>query len=41
MRGYGHGGAVMEQQSSEILTYVLYGVILVVTFFILKSPKKK
>jgi hypothetical protein len=31
----------MEQQSGETLLYVVYGVILVVTFLILKSPKKK
>jgi len=31
----------MEQQSSDLITYGLYGVILLVTFLILKSPKKK
>jgi hypothetical protein len=31
----------MPQQSDNLLTYILYGVIIVVTLIVLKLPKKK
>jgi len=31
----------MPQQSDNLLTYILYGAIIVVTLIVLKLPKKK
>jgi hypothetical protein len=31
----------MPQQSDDVITYVLYAVIVVVTIVVLKMPKKK